>query len=121
VNHKASIQLEAARAEAEAQKKLSGEADLEYAAAKSDLRATLAHSKDTIGQLKELCARLETDLEGKQAALQAVREEMAAMRAAEVELRESFDRLRAENNFLAATKVCKVWEHACVVTSMHSK
>ena len=64
------------------------------------LNRDLAHTKDTIAQLKKICSRTEADLMKRQEALQETRDELNAVQQTNDELVEALARLRAENTTL---------------------
>ena len=55
----------------EAAQKAKDQAEVEHKTATDDLKNALAHTKDTIVQLKVMCTRLESNFQKKQKALQA--------------------------------------------------
>ena len=90
----------------EAVKKLKEELEAEYTTVKDDLTKNLTQIKDTMGQLKQMCSRLETSLQSKQDALHAAREEMDTLIKHKQDLLDSLTAVRAENS--AFMDVCSL-------------
>ena len=90
----------------EAVQNLKKELEAEYTTVKDDLTKNLTQTKDTMGQLKQMCARLETSLQSKQDALRAAQEEMDTLLKHKKDLLDSLAAVRAENS--AFMDVCSV-------------
>ena len=89
----------------EAERKRKEESEAECTAAKDDLTKAMAHAKDTIGQLKQMCARLETSLQTKQDALHDAHKEVDTLQRQKDDLLDRLTTVCADSLFVHALHV----------------
>ena len=80
----------------EAEKRRKEDSEAECTTAKDDLTKAMTHAKDTIGQLKQMCARLETSLQTKQDALHDAQKEVDTLQKQKDDLLDRLTTVRTQ-------------------------